>query len=445
MAGRCGESFRQEPPAELVARVRERRAEAGSGEPRDLIARLALSSLAESGDGILGALVERWGPVDTAERVFNALCSDNDADHQDGSGDSATTGLVSTARLAFIDHCLDQGVLSGGSGSGDSAASDRRVLAQALDRWQPRARHIDLSRTLGQAACVSAGLLAPGDAAWPSGLSDLGVHAPLLLWFRGRTLEALHAPPGAAIVGSRANTMYGAEVAAELAVAACRAGVPVVSGGAYGIDAVAHRAALGSGGTTVAFLAGGIDQFYPAGNTDLLRNVVANGAVLTETAPGTRPTRWRFLNRNRLIAACSETTVIVEAGARSGAINTAHHAATIGRRIFAVPGPITSSASAGCHRLIADGTAELLQTPQDLHDVFAAGRAGRSSASTVLVGAREDPMLIRVLDALSSRRGIPTSEVARRAGISVSEATDTLALAELQGRVLATPSGWRSA
>ena len=131
-------------------------------------------------------------------------------------------------------------------------------------------------------------------------------------------------------------------------------GFTIVSGAAYGIDGMAHRAALASGGTTVAFLAGGVDRFYPLGHEALLGRIAEQGAVVAELPCGSAPTKWRFLQRNRLIAAATEATIVLEAGMRSGSLNTAGHAAALGRPLGAVPGPVTSPASAGCHRLLRE-------------------------------------------------------------------------------------------
>ncbi|MFS2032033.1 DNA-processing protein DprA, partial [Curtobacterium sp. CT11-45] len=234
-----------------------------------------------------------------------------------------------------------------------------------------------------------------------------------------------------------------AEATAEIASVAADDGVEIVSGGAYGIDAVAHRVAVAAGTPTTAVLAGGVDQFYPAGNHDLLRNVLGRGRVLSESPPGTRPTRWRFLHRNRLIAALSGATVVVEAAARSGALNTAHHALHLGRPVFAVPGPFASAASVGCHRLIADGNAQIVVQPRDpVAAVSAVADHDAPPVAEVLaLGTRSDPHVTRALDALD-RRPLPVEEIARRSGLSVDDTADALALAQLEGLVVALAEGW---
>ena len=160
--------------------------------------------------------------------------------------------------------------------------------------------------------------------------------------------------PTIALVGARAATGYGEHVAMESSAGLVDRGFAIVSGGAYGIDGMAHRAALASDGTTIAFLAGGVDRFYPLGHESLLSRIAQTGAVVSELPCGAAPTKWRFLQRNRLIAAASEATVVLEAGIRSGSLNTAGHAAALGRPLGAVPGPVTSPASAGCHRLLRE-------------------------------------------------------------------------------------------
>ena len=143
---------------------------------------------------------------------------------------------------------------------------------------------------------------------------------------------------------------------------------------------MAHRAALASDGTTIAFLAGGIDRFYPLGHESLLTRIAQTGAVVSELPCGAAPTKWRFLQRNRLIAAASQATVVLEAGIRSGSLNTAGHAAALGRPLGAVPGPVTSPASAGCHRLLREFDAVCVVDADQMAELAAAG-PGRTHRS----------------------------------------------------------------
>lgn len=377
-------------------------------------AAVAWTILAEPGDAVAGQLVATLGAAAALRLV--------------ASGASA---------LAIADACRSRVAV---------AEEDHResvtALVAALERWAPRLARLDVDRTLDAAAAVGARLAVPGDPGWPARLDDLGPHAPLALWMRTTDPDGPMRGPALAVVGSRADTPYGAEVTADLVAAAAGTGIAVVSGGAHGIDAAAHRVALATGTPTVAVLAGGVDQLYPAANTALLHDVMRAGAVVAEAPPGVRPTRWRFLQRNRVIAALADVVVVVEAGVRSGALNTAHHAAQLGRPVLAVPGPLSSPSSAGCHRLVADGRATLLTAAEDA--VRAVGPGLHGSAAP-LRAPREDPEVLRVLDALGRARGVSVDEVARRAGMAVGAVVDALALAELEGRAVLDGTGWRLA
>ncbi len=211
-------------------------------------------------------------------------------------------------------------------------------------------------------------LLWPEDPGWPQGLAALGPAAPLMLWVRG----TLPTQPAAAlaVVGSRDSTEYGQRVAGDLAAKAVDLGRWVVSGGATGIDAAAHAGALRAGGPTVVIAAGGAGRVYPRENQTLFDRAAGTGAVVWEFPGSVGLTKPGFLVRNRLIAALAGTTVVVEAAERSGALNTGRTAADLGRLVLAVPGPVHSRVSAGCHRAIADGWAAILLGPQDLRDLL---------------------------------------------------------------------------
>ena len=208
-------------------------------------------------------------------------------------------------------------------------------------------------------------------------------------------------------------------------------GYCIVSGAAYGIDGMAHRAALASSGQTVAILAGGVDRFYPSGHDALLSRIVECGAVLSELPCGAAPTNRRFLQRNRLIAAVSQATVVLEAGWRSGSLNTAGHAAALGRALGAVPGPIASAASAGCHRLIREFAATCVATVDEMLELMpfapvpdvAETPSGRTVEQT------------RVLDAVSSKSPRSVDDIARRSGLSVAQVQAVLGPLELDGAV----------
>ena len=240
-----------------------------------------------------------------------------------------------------------------------------KALATRRLRWNRR-----MERTLNaeahMAATCGAWLVTPADPLWPPQLNDLGPARPYGLWCRGdsRHLLDVASAPSVALVGSRDPSIYGTEATTHLAAELARRGYTVISGGAMGIDIAAHRAALtqqGSDLPTIAFMAGGLDRLYPAQNSDALNMIVDRGLIMSEVSVGNTPTRWRFLERNRLIAALARHTIVVEARWRSGALNTARHAMEIGRTLWAVPGQINSPNSVGTNRLLRDG---LAQTPR---------------------------------------------------------------------------------
>ncbi|HEY9423295.1 MAG TPA: DNA-protecting protein DprA, partial [Microterricola sp.] len=285
----------------------------------------------------------------------------------------------------------------------------------------------------------------PGDAEWPLGVDDLGVHAPIALWWRGREKAMTAMARSLALVGARAATGYGEHVAMEASAGLVDRGFAIVSGAAYGIDGMVHRAALASGGVTVAFLAGGLDRFYPSGHDALLTRIVETGAVISELPCGAAPTRWRFLQRNRLIATSSQATVVLEAGHRSGSLNTAGHAAAAGRPLGAVPGPVTSPASAGCHRLLRDFDARCVTNAlemAELVDVFADTEAAGPDAARSASDAT-NPDQLRVLDALSTRSGREVNDIAVRSGLSPLAVITVLGTLELDGRARGDEHGWR--
>jgi DNA processing protein len=316
-------------------------------------------------------------------------------------------------------------------------ANADKAWREGIKRWMPRLATVDDALTAARR--VGATLITPTDPIWPRSLDDLQAHAPHCLWVRGdlSALDASH--PTIALVGARAATTYGEHVATDLAAGLVAAGVTVVSGGAYGIDAMAHRASITAGGTTVAVLAGGVDRLYPAGNATLLGRIIGGaGAVIAEVPCGTTPTKWRFLQRNRLIAATAAGTVVVEAGWRSGSLNTAGHAAALGRPLGAVPGPVTSAASAGCHRLFREYDARCITSAADARELIGLG----ATTSGMETAGRIDDRT-RVLDALSARATRSVAEIARRAGLDPEQSAALVALLELEGRAQRSHDGWR--
>ena len=395
-------------------------------------ARATWSGIAEPGDGVAGALVASIGPA----RSLAALIEKQPADRL-----ASDAGLESSA------------------------------VSAGLDRWMSRVASASALLSLRQAGRFGARLRTP-QVGWHPPLDDLGVHAPIALWSRGSDAAFHAAAHSIALVGARAATGYGEHVAMESSAGLVDRGFAIVSGAAYGIDGMAHRAALASNGHTIAFLAGGVDRFYPSGHDALLTRIVADGCVVSELPCGSAPTKWRFLQRNRLIAAASLATVVLEAGWRSGSLNTAHHAAELGRPLGAVPGPVTSPASAGCHRLLRESPAVCVTNADEMEalagqdgsvavaDARAAGgpaepkpelgaaaavarsTSGRSAAPPV-GGRNHDPAMVRVLDALSVRAPREVSELARRSGLSSASAGSALARLELDGVARETERGWQ--
>lgn len=279
---------------------------------------------------------------------------------------------------------------------------------------------------------------------------------PLALWARGPLDLPSLGVRSVGIVGSRAATAYGEQVSSEFAFALASAGVVVVSGGAYGIDAAAHRAALTAGGETALVSAGGLDRPYPPGNATLFARVAETGLLLSESPPGCAPQRHRFLTRNRLIAALSTGTVIVEAAKRSGARNTAAHCLALQRPLMAVPGPIVSPMSVGCHGLIRGdgglGPALLVGSAADvLAMVGGAGEGLSDGADTGTVDDVRaelddlDPIARRVYEGLGARRFARPDEIGARGGVSPLEVIRALPLLELAGLVESSDAGFRIA
>ncbi len=287
--------------------------------------------------------------------------------------------------------------------------------------------------------------IVPGDREWPEWLADLEQvepvaemrGAPLGLWVRGSVSLSTATARSVAVVGARASTPYGDRIASDLAAGLAEAGWVVVSGGAYGVDASAHRGSLVGGGPTVSVQAGGLDELYPKGNHQLLERVVKNGLLVSEVPPGERPTRRRFLSRNRLIAALARGTVIVEAAARSGARNTASWAGACLRPVMAVPGPVSSATSVGPHRLIREGeatlvasVADVLETVSPMGEELAPAPEKQISLFDTLSGQQQ-----AVYEAIPARGGRSAGEVAIRAGVQIPVALGALASLQIAGLV----------
>ncbi|TPG36895.1 DNA-processing protein DprA [Mycolicibacterium hodleri] len=268
---------------------------------------------------------------------------------------------------------------------------------------------------------------------------------PMVLWVVGEESLADVAERACSIVGTRAATSYGEHQAADLAAGLAERDVAVVSGGAFGIDGVAHRATLGADGLTVAVLAGGVDVPYPSAHLAMLHRIGEQGLLVSEYPPGVRPARYRFLTRNRLVAALSGATVVVEAGLRSGAANTAGWAEALGRPVCAYPGPVTSSASAGCHALIRNGAFLVTRVEEVVEMVGAAGEIAPEPdrPSSPLDGLTD--VELRAYEALPRRGARTIDQVAVAAGLPPTELLGPLATLELAGLVLRREGKWRLA
>lgn len=371
-------------------------------------ARATLGGLAEPGDRMAGVLVQSLG--------------------------------ASTALTAIIDQWAPERVAAEVIDAGESV--DVGDIVEAFDRWRPRVVSGQAVIALRQAARFGARLIVPGDTVWPEGVNDLGAHGPMALWVRGTDAALGAATASISLVGARAATGYGEHVTMEAAAGLVDRGYAIVSGAAYGIDGMAHRATLASRGHTIAILAGGVDRFYPSGHDALLTRIVETGAVISELPCGAAPTRWRFLQRNRLIAAMSQATVVLEAGWRSGSLNTAGHAGTLGRPLGAVPGPVTSATSAGCHKLIREFAAICVTSAEEMAEL---APLGELRGSRDVTGDRPGVMNadnIRFFDALSTRSGRTVDEIAAGSGLSVAAVQSLIAGAEFEGTVAERERGW---
>ncbi|HEU0190080.1 MAG TPA: DNA-processing protein DprA [Mycobacterium sp.] len=359
-----------------------------------------LSRVAEPPCAELFRLVRRVGPEEAAERIRGGHVEDRLAKYTEARReiDSAADDLELLARR-------------GG-----------RLITPDHDEWPVQ-------------ACTAFGGIAARSK--PECLP------PIVLWALGSVPLDESAIRAASIVGTRAATAYGEQVTADLAAGLIEREVAVVSGGAYGIDGAAHRTALACDGVTIAVLAGGIDIPYPSGHSALLHRISQHGMLVTEYPPGVRPARHRFLTRNRLIAAFGGATVVVEAGLRSGAANTAAWARLLGRPVAAVPGPVTSSASAGCHVLLRAG-AEVITRADEVVELV--GRVGEladeqprpSTPLDGLAGAER-----RVYEAMPGRGVATVDQIAVSCGLPPGQVLGPLAMLEVAGLAERCEGRWR--
>ncbi|MGW1090400.1 DNA-processing protein DprA [Streptomyces sp. NPDC002596] len=316
------------------------------------------------------------------------------------------------------------------------------MTPKRLAGYRLRVGSAEPERDLAAVAAVGGRLVCPGDREWPSQLDDLGDSRPTALWVRGRADLRLWALRSVAVVGARACTPYGAHMAASLASGLAELGWVVVSGAAYGVDGAAHRGALAAGGATMAVLACGVDVAYPRGHAELIGRVAEQGLVIGELPPSDHPTRSRFVLRNRVIAALTRGTVVVEAQYRSGSLVTARRAQQLGRFTMGVPGPATSGLSAGVHELLrgegvlVTDASEVAELVGDIGDL-APARRGPLLPRDLL-----DAVCARILDALPSRGSVNARDIARTAGTGTDEALGRLYELHSLGFVERDGDGW---
>ncbi|MFD9332930.1 DNA-processing protein DprA [Streptomyces sp. NPDC060028] len=340
-------------------------------------------------------------------------------------------GAVGLIRL------LDGSEEEAGAGVLDGVGADR------LAGYRRRAALADPRRDLETAAEVGCRFVCPGSAQWPTQLDDLGDARPVGLWLRGRPDLRTWALRSVALVGARACTPYGAHMAQTLAAGLTERGWVVVSGAAYGIDAAAHRGAIASGGATAAVLACGVDVAYPRGHSGLLARIAAQGLVIGELPPGSHPTPSRFVLRNRVIAALTRGTVVVEAAHRSGSLVTARRARELGRLTMGVPGPATSGLSAGVHELLRGEAALVTDAAEVIELVGTIGELAPARRGPVLARDLLDRDTARVLEALPAGRLANLEEVALAAGSGTDEVIGRLYELHSLGFVERLGDGWQ--
>lgn len=420
-------------------------------------ARAALTWVAEPGDPVMGALLRFCSPADIVAALIegrmprtprvpadDAVPEATDAGRGgSGLGDNGAPGASAPGgggRAGGRD--------SGGFGTlweSEEPAGSRR-LARALSRWAARLGEVPPESGLAALWRDGVRLVIPGDVEWPSQLDVLGQARPWGLWVRGHADLRYACLRSVSVVGTRAATGYGTYVCGEMAVSLADAGWTIVSGGAFGIDGCAHRGAIAVSGVTVAVLPCGVDLAYPQAHEGLFRSIREQGAVVSEWPPGRTPTKHGFLVRNRVIAALSRGTVVVEAALRSGALNTARHAHDQGRPLMAVPGPVTSPQSAGCHEAIRDWGAVCVTGAQDVMEML------EFSGYEPPPGQRRGPVLARdllgpvdtrVLEAVPARTGRGPARIAIAAGVDFDTVMRCLGGLAAAGFVERCERGWR--
>lgn len=367
----------------------------GDDPAGELQARVLLSRVLEPGDEVGGRWLRELGPVEVARRLRD--------------GGPQLVGITDKRWAGLLD----------------------------------RAEQAEPERDLAVAQEAGMRFVTPGNGEWPGQLDDLGDARPVGLWVRGRPSLRMWALRSVAVVGARACTEYGAHMAGTLGAGLAEHGWVVVSGGAYGVDGAAHRGALGAGGATVAVLACGADRAYPPGHTELLGRIAEQGLVIGELPPGDHPTPSRFIVRNRVIAALTRGTVVVEAARRSGSLVTARAAQRLGRHTMGVPGPATSGLSAGVHELLRGDAVLVTDAAEVVELVGDMGELAPDRRGPVLPRDLLEPGARRVLAALPGRGTAPPGDIARGAQTTQDDAIARLYELRSLGYVERHGDGWK--
>jgi DNA processing protein len=394
----------------------------------DRYARAALSFVAEPADLTLGAALRLSG----ARRVLDCVLSDRDA------------GVLAACWPPIPDRG-PAGREAGGPGR-KTVSLTAAVARHLVERMRSRRAALPSPARIEAWQRHGYRLVCPGEPEWPTQLDDLGDARPVVLWVRGTADLRFACLRSVSIVGSRTATAYGSVVGTELAADLAARAFTIISGGAYGIDACAHRGALAANGSTVAILASGLTFGYPKGHVELFSAIGQTGVLVSEHPPDHAPNRPGFLVRNRLIAALSRGTVVVEAALRSGALNTARHAAELNRPVMAVPGPVTSAQSAGCHELIRERGAVCVTGVTDVAELITpVGEDQRLPESGPAVPAEQlDPVTASVLAVVPGRAGRGPATIATLAGVDLDTAMRCLGLLAAAGHIERCDQGWRA-
>lgn len=334
-------------------------------------------------------------------------------------------------------------LLAAGEGAATLAALRERRAGAAQELYV-RLPELDLDALAGAVRRLGVRVLVPGDPQWPTTVDRLR-DPPYCLFVRGDADLAGLTDRSVAVVGARAATDYGMGVAGDLGAGLAEQGWVVVSGAAFGIDGAGHRGCLAGGGPTVAVLACGVDRAYPEAHRSLLARITEDGAVVSEVPPGAAPFRGRFLARNRIIAALGRATVVVEAGLRSGSLSTANEAEKIVRPVGAVPGPVTSVLSAGCHDLLRRGAAVLVTDTAEVVELASAigEYDGPERRAPWLATDDLDPVEYAVWSAAPVRRGVGAARLAALSGQAEARMAPALANLEMLGLLERSGEGWR--